>query len=242
MVNLETTGGGTVRFNPNLYAEGKVCLSLLGTWSGGENEKWNAKTSTLLQVLVSIQSLILVEQPYFNEPGYEREMNTPAGDAHSRAYNDNIRAMTLRWAVLEQLRRPSAGFEEVIRTHFRVKRAELLRQCRTWLSESEGSRDLMRQLVADVRVELQKLDPATPLEDPPAEPDRKQKEKLAQQAQRLAAALDIQENLAPQFPLALIMRALEQQTDNQEAAVNWLFENGDAALLKEPALAQLPEF
>lgn len=32
-----------MRFNPNLYNCGKVCLSLLGTWSGGENEKWYAR-------------------------------------------------------------------------------------------------------------------------------------------------------------------------------------------------------
>jgi baculoviral IAP repeat-containing protein 6 len=70
LVNLQTTGGGSVRFNPNLYNCGKVCLSLLGTWKGAENEKWNAKTSTLLQVFISVQSLILVEEPYFNEPGY----------------------------------------------------------------------------------------------------------------------------------------------------------------------------
>ena len=31
-VKLVTTGYGTVRFNPNLYNCGKVCLSLLGTW------------------------------------------------------------------------------------------------------------------------------------------------------------------------------------------------------------------
>ena len=52
-----TTGGGTVRFNPNLYPCGKVCLSLLGTWAG---PSWVPGQSTLLQVLVSIQSLILV--------------------------------------------------------------------------------------------------------------------------------------------------------------------------------------
>jgi ubiquitin-protein ligase len=33
-VNLTTTGYGKVRFNPNLYSCGKVCLSLLGTWRG----------------------------------------------------------------------------------------------------------------------------------------------------------------------------------------------------------------
>jgi ubiquitin-conjugating enzyme E2 Z len=29
-VKFMTTAGGTVRFNPNLYADGKVCLSVLG--------------------------------------------------------------------------------------------------------------------------------------------------------------------------------------------------------------------
>ena len=33
-ITLMTTGNGKVRFNPNLYANGKVCLSLLGTWRG----------------------------------------------------------------------------------------------------------------------------------------------------------------------------------------------------------------
>jgi len=51
IVIMITTGGGTVRFNPNLYADGKVCLSLLGTWHGGDaTEKWDPLRSTLLQV------------------------------------------------------------------------------------------------------------------------------------------------------------------------------------------------
>lgn len=49
-----------MRFNPNLYAEGKVCLSLLGTWSG---PGWVPGVSSLAQVLLSIQSAILVEAP-----------------------------------------------------------------------------------------------------------------------------------------------------------------------------------
>jgi Ubiquitin-conjugating enzyme len=67
-MQLLTTGGGTVRFSPNLYADGKVCLSLLGTWSG---PKWNPLHSSLLQVLMSIQGLILgVQNPYYLEPGH----------------------------------------------------------------------------------------------------------------------------------------------------------------------------
>lgn len=79
MINLETTGNHSVRFNPNLYGDGKVCLSILNTWRGRPEERWNSETSTFLQVLVSIQSLILVNEPYFNEPGYERWRNSLAG-------------------------------------------------------------------------------------------------------------------------------------------------------------------
>ena len=61
---FRTTGGGTVRFNPNLYRNGKICLSLLGTWHGGiKTEEWN-ESSTLLQLLISIQSLIFGECPH----------------------------------------------------------------------------------------------------------------------------------------------------------------------------------
>lgn len=37
-VKFLTTGGGTVRFNPNLYANGKVCLSILGYVTIGINK------------------------------------------------------------------------------------------------------------------------------------------------------------------------------------------------------------
>jgi ubiquitin-protein ligase len=47
-VQLATTGSGRVRFNPNLYACGKVCLSLLGTWRGAAGENWDPQISTLL--------------------------------------------------------------------------------------------------------------------------------------------------------------------------------------------------
>jgi ubiquitin-conjugating enzyme E2 O len=42
------------RLNPNLYEDGKVCVSLLGTWAGRGTEVWT-NSSTLLQVIVSIQ-------------------------------------------------------------------------------------------------------------------------------------------------------------------------------------------
>lgn len=48
----------------NLYEEGKVCLSILGTWTGDRSESWSATRSSLLQAFVSIQGLVLVKEPY----------------------------------------------------------------------------------------------------------------------------------------------------------------------------------
>lgn len=55
MVQYLTTGGGRVRFNPNLYENGKVCLSLLGTWAG---PSWDPAQSTLLQVSLPKYGLV----------------------------------------------------------------------------------------------------------------------------------------------------------------------------------------
>lgn len=158
LVNLETTGGASVRFNPNLYNCGKVCLSLLGTWSGAEGENWNKDTSTLLQVLISVQSLIFVAQPYYNEPGYERQMGTRTGEEQSKKYNENIRLAAVEWAMLNQLRHPSPGFEKAIRTHFYLKREYVLKTVEQWLSEaSPPAYSRLHALLQELREELEKL-------------------------------------------------------------------------------------
>lgn len=129
-VNLQTTGKGTVRFNPNLYACGKVCLSLLGTWSGAPEEQWNPKQSTFLQLCVSLQSLIFVEDPYYNEPGYN-SVNL----SESKRYISRIRAKTVQWAMIGMLNNPPAGFEYVVRTHFTTHREAILSMVEGWLSD-----------------------------------------------------------------------------------------------------------
>ena len=141
-VNLQTTGGGSVRFNPNLYNCGKVCLSLLGTWQGDQGESWHAKTSTLLQVLMSIQALILVPDPFFNEPGYERNRGTPEGDRQSRAYNEVIREATVRYAMIAQLKHCATATPELrepIELHFKLRKDAILQQVHGWAKDSGNS-------------------------------------------------------------------------------------------------------
>lgn len=52
------------RFNPNLYRNGKVCLSILNTWKG---EGWTS-CITIRTVLITLSS-ILNDFPLINEPG-----------------------------------------------------------------------------------------------------------------------------------------------------------------------------
>ncbi|XP_071507862.1 ubiquitin-conjugating enzyme E2 Z-like [Diadema antillarum] len=112
-IKLMTTGDGSVRFNPNLYRSGKVCLSILGTWSG---PAWSPAQS-LSSVLMSIQSL-MNEKPYHNEPGFEQERQP--GDC--QRYNECIRHETIRVAVCDMVEHPSkiipAALQQVIQTSF----------------------------------------------------------------------------------------------------------------------------
>jgi ubiquitin-protein ligase len=164
-VQLLTTGGGRVRFNPNLYAEGRVCLSLLGTWKG---PSWDPETSTLLQVLISIQSLIFVEKPFFNEPGYERTEGTPEGEAQNAAYSAQCRADTLQWALLPALRLPPPAFHTFLVQHFRRKHDDIKQMLAKWTATAgkkgkphpgDGVSRQMLQAAAECGQALQRYEP-----------------------------------------------------------------------------------
>ncbi|KAI0368884.1 hypothetical protein BV20DRAFT_968673 [Pilatotrama ljubarskyi] len=140
LMHLRTTGGGTVRFNPNLYSNGKVCLSLLGTWQGRPEEQWAPRKSTLLQVVVSIQSMILVDLPYFNEPGFGRANPRNQASIH---YNKNIIMQTTRWAIVDWLRdeHKDGLWREVISSHFLTRHDKVKKCIRAWAIEEPGMRN-----------------------------------------------------------------------------------------------------
>jgi len=62
------TNDGLTRFNPNLYKCGKVCVSILNTWSG---DKWSS-CQTINSILLTLCSL-LNDSPLENEPGQTKE-------------------------------------------------------------------------------------------------------------------------------------------------------------------------
>jgi ubiquitin-conjugating enzyme E2 Z len=94
------TNDGRTRFNPNLYKNGKVCLSLLNTWAG---EQWSGIQS-LSSILQSIQTAVINENPLENEPAYPHA--TMQRD--SPIYNRLILHATLETAILGYLKDPPA--------------------------------------------------------------------------------------------------------------------------------------
>lgn len=90
-VKIVTTDSIT-RFHPNLYINGKVCLSILGTWSG---PKWSA-AMTIRTVLSSIQSL-LEENPIVNEPGWEKyTLENPRAKDYCELVHHNLVSHSFR--------------------------------------------------------------------------------------------------------------------------------------------------
>ncbi|XP_022738453.1 putative ubiquitin-conjugating enzyme E2 38 isoform X2 [Durio zibethinus] len=122
---------GGLRLNPNLYNCGKVCLSLLGTWQGQPTERWVPGQSTMLQVLVSLQALILNARPFFNEPGYETLYVGAEGDRGSREYNEEVFILSLK-TMIYTLRRPPEHFEDFVAGHFRNRARDIIVACKAY--------------------------------------------------------------------------------------------------------------
>ena len=84
------TNGENIRFNPNLYKCGKVCISLLNTWRG---EQWTSCQS-IRTILLTLCTL-LCKDPLLNEPGVSKvhpDLNN---------YTNIINYMNIRVAICD---------------------------------------------------------------------------------------------------------------------------------------------
>ena len=83
---------GKMRFNPNLYIDGKVCLSVLNTWNG---EGWTS-CQNIHSILITLSS-ILNENPLLNEPGINKT------DININIYNLLICYKNIEFTIIKQL-------------------------------------------------------------------------------------------------------------------------------------------
>ncbi|KAK4483316.1 hypothetical protein RD792_010502 [Penstemon davidsonii] len=119
-----------LRLNPNLYTTGYVCLSLLNTWNGPPSTQWTPNKSTILQVLLSLQALVLNDTPFHNEPGFG---NKKWFKNSSMSYNTTTflySCMTMRYL----LSRPPKNFEGFVVEHFRLNSRFILSACLAYVN------------------------------------------------------------------------------------------------------------
>ena len=104
--DLSYISRNNIRIHPNLYVghhssgKGKVCLSILGTWSG---PKWTS-IMDITTILMTIQSL-LDNDPLHHEPGQEKNNGTS-----NRLYNEVIRYENINTLLIKNFTDPPDGF------------------------------------------------------------------------------------------------------------------------------------
>lgn len=131
--------GGLGRINPNLYEDGKICLSLLGTWDSDErNEEWSPQGSTVLQILVSLMGLVLVKEPYYNEAGFDVLIGSAESQVPSALYSEKVYVMS-KGFVKTALTHPPQGLTDVVQW--------------LYLSSQPGPR-LLRRILDDAKLLL----------------------------------------------------------------------------------------
>lgn len=110
-----------------------VCLSLLGTWEGPPESKWQPHISTIASVLTSIQAFIFTDNPLENEPNYgNAAVSMPR---QNRDYANQCQAFTIRFAMLDWLQRPemrNGVWKDVVATYFRLHGDSILQRVKMW--------------------------------------------------------------------------------------------------------------
>lgn len=86
------TNDGVTRFNPNLYRNGKVCVSILNTWRG---EQWTS-CQTIRSVLLTLLTLFH-KDPIINEPGFKKD------DKEASSYNKILEYKNYEVAIIGML-------------------------------------------------------------------------------------------------------------------------------------------
>ncbi|KAG0229729.1 hypothetical protein BGW41_002900 [Actinomortierella wolfii] len=149
--------GGVGRINPNLYEDGGVCLSLLNTWHGkDETETWTPNSS-ILQLLISLQGLVLVPHPYYNETGFEKFIGTLEASRNSQLYNEKVYLLTLK-SIYTILNNPPVPFIKEVQ-HFYFERQNLEH------AVIQGLELIARSEEHLAREEAERLDAAAAAED-----------------------------------------------------------------------------
>lgn len=125
------TNDGNVRFNPNLYINGKVCISILNTWRG---EQWTS-CQTISTILLTLCTL-LCKNPIVNEPGIT------INNADNIPYTDIICYNNIKVAICEMIQQKNSVFPSDFRMFLPYMKENFLKNYESILSFLETKKEL----------------------------------------------------------------------------------------------------
>jgi ubiquitin-conjugating enzyme E2 Z len=144
------TNGNNIRFNPNLYRKGKVCLSILNTWNG---EQWTS-CETIRSVLLNLCG-VFTPIPLLNEPGMTID------DPDVAKYTKIIEYSTLNIAIGDILQKTvgvyqpffDLFYEEVV-DQYRKNRTAILDRISKNIVSHENTRNTVYVEIYDMLVKM----------------------------------------------------------------------------------------
>jgi len=134
------------QLNPTLFTDGHVCLSLINTWDGKGVEVWSKDSSNILQVVISLQGLILgSSEPYFLESSHEKLKGTPYGDKISKLYNESACLLALQ-SIINTLANPPLDFKHILDKFYKENEKEILRSVEVYLDKDNNTSEAKQKL------------------------------------------------------------------------------------------------
>jgi len=125
------TNENGIRFHPNLYRNGKVCLSLLNTWRG---EQWTS-CQTIRTILLTLVTLFH-NKPLLNEPGITEKYK------YFYKYNDMIEFSNYNTAIISVLNKKiipnmNEKFKDIILEKYRENKESILKKLKDNIDNKE---------------------------------------------------------------------------------------------------------
>ena len=116
------TNKDKIRFNPNLYRNGKVCISILNTWSGPQWSSCQSISSVLLTLITLFHN-----KPLLNEPGLTES------HPNFNTYNNIIKYSSFKIGILDVLnknicKKVYKKFKINIHTHIKTNKDSIIKK------------------------------------------------------------------------------------------------------------------
>ena len=137
-----------IRFHPNFYVDGYVCLSVLNTW--GKND-WSP-CQNLASIASTIQS-VMNDNPITNEPEFENETGTI-----SQNYYKIIEYYNLKGSVIKILKSPISNFTKIVEDYFLTNYDKYLKLIKKNITELDNEKVSCQIYELFVKLEYKNLE------------------------------------------------------------------------------------